>query len=380
MTDKDNIVVEDLTPEEKVEMKDLETIEDKIGKGEELTPEEQTTLGKADAPVGDIETPNEETEETDDAEKKSDKAPEKEEGEEKPKDEPADKAKESDDPAKDDDAEVEEEGKQKVEEELEKPEGKQDLAKFNKNETALYWDLKRERRGRQKAEAERDLLRFDKAKDQKKVEPAKEEEEEEDMFADRDDDDFLSVAEAKKLVQSMKKAPALPAQQGEPQVDPVRLGYVKMCDDKARETFDDYNEVMECGQELLDNSVVYQVEVARAVQQGLNPAVVAYNLIKGDPDFPKTLPIAQARLAARGDKPEKKETPKVDPTKAKKAKETEKKIETNQNKVKTSGHFSGGAEGGTDEFTEEQFLNMTDADFAALPKKTRDNILVKYGA
>ena len=380
---KEKIVAEELTPEEQQEMKDLESIQDKIDKGEELSPEEQALLGKEDAPEGDQEVTPEETDEskeTSDAEKKDDDA-EKEEGEDKDKEtKPADEAKKESDAAQKDDAEITEEVKQKVADELDKPEEKQDLSKFNKNETALYWDLKRERRSRQKAEAERDLLRFEKAKDQKPEEKAKEDKD--DLFEGKEDDEFLSVAEAKKLVEklqaSSKQQPGDQIQQ-----DPIQRHYIKICDERAREIYDDYEEVLECGKELLDNTPVYQMEIAKSVYAGKNPAIVAYHLIKGDPDFPKVLPIAQARIAAAGKKPSKKEPAKkedkVDPAKAKKAKETEDKIEKNTNKVKTSGHFSGGGESATGEFTEDQVLNMSDAEFAALPKKTRDSFLTKFG-
>jgi hypothetical protein len=369
-----------MAKEEKVVATDeqkLATIDEKIGKGEELTPEEQALLGDEPGPDGDIEVVKDneydEDPEASDAPKKDEDTPD--EGDDEGKDEPTDKAKESDETATD----AEKESKDKVEAELAKPDDAQDLSKFNENETALYWELKRERRSRQKAESERDLLRLDKAREAKKTEEAKETPDEiEDMLKDRDDDDFLSIAETKKLLASLKKAPAQ-QEQAQDQGDPIRQGYIKMCDDTARATLTDYDDVMECT-EIMESNPIYKVEIAKAVQEGKNPAIVAYHLIKGDPDFPKTLPIAQARIAARGDKPKAAAKPKVDPEKAKKAKEAEAKIEKNQTKVKTSGHYgSGTPDGGSGELTEQEVLDMSDAEFAALPKKTRDSLLKKFG-
>jgi len=384
------------TPEQNEEQ-ELNDIQAKIDKGEELTPEEEKALlssGELETNIGsnveedeeekekafekeeDIEDIDEESgdkdeddEETPAAEKEPQEKPGTETGEQDSDD--ADSKKE---PEKEDDADI-----SKINQELDKPDGQEDLEGLTKREKALYWEMKRDRRKRQQAEEERDTLKFKelKRKAQEEAEAGKKEEEE-DPFEGKEDDDFLSVADAKKILAG--KAKDKGADKNEQVNAALMHPFLRMADKEARERYsEDYDDVIECAPEIVDVNPSYLKEIADAVAKGENPAIKMYHLIKADPQFEKTLPVAQARLKAAGRGPKKEEKKQEKKEVSSKTKEAQEKFKKNQQKPKTSAHYSNGSEVNIDNMSIEDYAKMPDSEFAALPRHKRDAILKKFG-
>ena len=356
---------------------DMKAVEEKITNKQALTPEEIKEVMSL-PPGGVIANEPEEAEDIFkdaidlDEPKKEDK---KEEVKEPPKEEEKKAAEPP--PAK----EPEEAHLDKVYKELDKPEGQEDLSAFSKNEKGLFWEMKRERRARQKAEEERDVLRFDKIK----RENAPKEEPKEPVMPDIGDDDFVSGKQLKEIVKNLK-APKVPEAPAQNPMSGMQQRYMAMCDQVARGQYDDYDEVIEAANDILQANPDYTKQLVNAFQKGDNPALVAYHLAKGDPSFDKAITAARIRIDART--PKKKEPPKEEAKKEEKpeapkvdeAKEKEKKIEENSNKAKTSGSFGGGEGGEGAGMTLQDVMDMSDADFAKLPKAKREALLKKYGA
>lgn len=364
---------------------DMKVIETKIEKGEALSDEEtEMFMG---GPM-EIDEEDEEVWEGDDTntdkdvegktdEKEEDSDTDKGDSETETKSETETEKKEEQEPSKEEVvADTKEETKSEdkldlnsLETELAKPLGTEDLKGFNKKEQAYFWQMRRDRQARQKAEMERDELRFAEAK-RKAVEDAKEKTVETDTT--HDPDDFVTFADLQKNKEPRKDA------QTEPSAEVAwRDQYINMCEGVAKDKFEDYGEVIECADTIVATSPVYQKQVVESMSRGENPAIFMYHLIKSDPEFTKALPIAKARLEAKGIKTQKVE--KTDAAKEEKAKEVEAKIEKNVNKPKTSGHHSG-SEAETEKFpTLESISDMSDEEFAAMPKNKRDAILKKYG-
>jgi hypothetical protein len=358
---------------------DPKVIETKIDKGETLSKEEEQWMmetqeapgdynkGKTD-PVESVGKPAEKTDEKP-AEKKVEK--------------PAEKA----------EVDGAEDFFVKLERELVKPDGKEDLKDFSVREKAYFHSMKRDRKERQKAETERDVAKFELSKVKKPVE--KKEEEEVDPLADldkKDPTDFMTVAEVKKLMQAVTKAPAKKEEEAKPtsiMAAPGAKRYLEMCDKEARGAHEDYEKVLTLAPEIIEGNTGYQAQLADALMKGENPAETMYSLIKNDPEFEKLLPIAEARAKAKGaqnlEKKEKKEEPPkpvktdADLAKEKDAEAAQEALEKNSNKRKTTGHQdSSDTFEGTDR-TAEEIQKMTDLEFARLPKKTRQKYLELYG-
>lgn len=274
----------------------------------------------------------------------------------------------------------------KIERELAKPEGKEDLNNFTPREKAYYYQMRRDRKARQQAEADRDAALFREAQG-KKV-PEKKEETAPDALEElkkKDPTDFMTVADVLKVVDSIKK-PAEEPGKGKPAADPVRVAFLKYSENEARAKFpEDYDAVMELTEEILLSDEKSLIEVAKAMNAGDNPAIKSYELIKSHPDFAKLFPVAEAKIKARGQadkKPdEKKEETKpaaksqAEIEKEKKALATEKALETNANKKKTTGNVEGGADAEDGEPSWDEISKMSDKQFAKLPKKTRQKYL-----
>jgi len=354
-------------------MKEIET---KIEKGEDLT-EEETKLfmsgemeaepdeeGVWDAKEDKEDTTDSEKEETETTETEDTTDSKEEKKEEESSEEVVAEKTTTEEPKSEDDLDL-----NGLETELAKPLGQEDLKGFNKKEQAYFWQMRRDRQARQKAEMERDELRFAEAR-RKAVEDAKEKTVETDTV--HDPDDFVTYGDLQKIKEPRKDAKTEPSAE-----IAWREQYVNMCEVVAKQQFEDYQEVIECADSIVATSRVYQKQVVESMNRGENPAIFMYHLIKGDPEFDKALPIAKARLEAKGIKTQKEKE--VDTSKEEKAKEVEAKIKKNENKPKTSGHHSG-SEAETDKFpTLESISDMSDEEFAALPKNKRDAILKKYG-
>lgn len=272
----------------------------------------------------------------------------------------------------------------KLNKELEKPEGKEDLSGYNDREKAYFWSMRRDRRARQEAERERDEAKFkltQKIKADADAEAKKKAEadakEAESLLEGKADEEPVSVADVKKIITSIKKQMA-PVDR--PFVDvqnPIVRSYLVQCDKSARETLGgDYEEVVECTQDIVTGNEGYMRQVADAIVKGENPAILIYNLIKGDPAFPTTLPKVQARLKAAGKLPEKSEE---DKKKEADALAEQKRLEESQNKARTSAHGTIKDDKSGREYTLEEITAMSDREFGNLSKKTREEYLHKYG-
>lgn len=260
----------------------------------------------------------------------------------------------------------------KVYKELDKPEGQEDLSAFSKNEKGLFWEMKRERRARQKAEEERDVLRL---KELRREQAPKDEVKE--TAIEIGDDDFVSGKQLKEILKTQKKETPAPNP-----MTGMQQKYMAMCDEVARAKYDDYDEVIEAANDVIQANPEYVKQLVDAFQRGDNPALIAYHLVKGDEGFEKALKSARIRIEARTPKkkePPKEEAKKEEPQAKEEAREKEKKIEENLNKAKTSGN-TGGGEGGEPGLTLQDIYEMSDRDFAKLPKAKREAILKKYGA
>ena len=276
----------------------------------------------------------------------------------------------------------------KVERLLQKPEDQvteKDLENYSKRERAYYYQMRRDRKARQTAESERDAAKFEliKLKQQKPTEEPKKEED--DPLKGKEDGDFVSVADVKKiLAKGLKKEE--PAKGPSSIIDlPIVQSFIKTCDEKVAAEKPDYEEVMELCEEIINPNPAYGKQVAEALIQGKNPALTMYELIKADPEFAKLLPAAQVRVKARKVKKpeEKKEEPKVKTAeelkKEKEAAAAEEALENNAHKEKTSGHASGKDKLEGSDLTLEQIGAMSDREFAKLPKKVREKYLEMYG-
>jgi len=264
-------------------------------------------------------------------------------------------------------------GWNKVEEQLDRPEGSEDLSAFSDVEKGLFYEARRQRKRAQDAESERDVLKFQKIKGDVNPEDKTNETEESD-----DDDDFVTKGDVKKAVQDAVKSTGKDKGGAEASVDPMVSNYLAMCDVTAKSQHKDYEEVLECSQEIIATNPAAQMEVAKALKDGRNPALVMYSLIKGDPKFETILPIAQARLASV--KKDKESTTSTESKKetVKKAEETEKKLADNKKKPTTSAHHTGG-EGSGKVISYMDFIGMSDQEFSNRPKAERDQLLKKYG-
>lgn len=373
---------------------DQKVVEEKLAKGETLTPEETKFVMSVPPPgfekvrqendgffdgVVDVDKDKAEKEKAAaEAKKKEDeaakKAPEDAKSKEKSKETPAPEAKEKQPP----EPPPAEGAIERLERELEKPEGQEDLKGFSDKEKAYFWQMRRDRRARQKAEEERDIIRLDRAKEKALADEAAKKAKEapviEDPLKDREDEDFITVKDAKKLLETAaKQTPSAPAG---PSFDPIAAGYLKMCDKEAATKFADYAEVIACVDEIVNVNPAYQKKVAESIRRGDNPAIEMYYIIKGDPEFLKVLEKAKAQGKVPMEKKE--ELSADEKRKVEEAKRNQEALEKNTNREKTSGH-AGGAESAAGEISLEQLLKMSDKEFAKIPKAKRDALLKQLG-
>jgi hypothetical protein len=365
-------------------MAELTEIEQKLKNGTELTPEEtkkaleNSSVTKQAGEVDDkvFEAAEEiETEEQKKAKasKKDDITPP----------EPGDKKAETPEPEKTPQGEEikgreGDDTKEKLEKELSKPDGEEDLTNFSQREKGLFWELRRERRARQLLEEENSLLQQQQLQatlsKKDKTTDSQPKEEAEALPPERDPDDFVTFKDIQSMTSGKGKGKT---ESGE--ADFFKSNFLRACEEVARTKFPDYDEVIECSPEIIQNGkhkTLYASKIQEAVIKGQNPALVAYEIIKKDPDFKNTIDIARARIKALGIKlPEKKEEVVVD-----KGKKVEEKVEENLSKVTTSGHHSGGVDKiDAKELTLEQLSSMSQSDFRKIPKSKREYYLKKYG-
>lgn len=389
-----------------------EAVQGKLDKGEKLTPEETKFVMSLppdgvepapentdeDDPFKDIEDEGKEEEGKEKEEKGEEEGKEKEtpEGDEdKEEAEPGKAAKEkpeekkseakpgeAEPPKKEEEKKPDEETfHAKVERTLDLPDYKINLDGYSDREKGLFWELRKERKARQKAEEERDAERFDKIKKQKLEElKAKEKAEEEEEKPSEDDEEFITKGEAKKREKARKEAEALD------RAAQARAVIIRTSDIAAHsiiesrrakgEDLPDYDKVMELGPVIIEGNEEYGKAIQAVWNKGGNAALTCYDLIRKDPRF-KSLynPEAPAKAAEKPKEEKPKETP------AEKGKETLKKIDENSKKVKTSGAHGGGgeAQGDYGEYSFDQLLNMSTSEFRKVPKKIREKFLKDVG-
>jgi hypothetical protein len=272
----------------------------------------------------------------------------------------------------------------KLEEMLAKPEGKEDFTGWTKREQAYYWRMRREQKRASQAEADRDAARFELIK-VKKEKPAEEPiKEEEDPLKGKEEGDFLTVADSRKILAKIQKKEEPPKGTGSIIDLPFVQAYIASCDEKMAVEKADYEETMELTEEIINTNPAYQKAVAEALIQGKNPALKMYELIQADPEYAKLLPAAQTRVQARkAKKSDKKEEPKAKTAEELKkeadAAEAERKLKENADKPKTSGHAEGKDKIEGSDYTLEQITAMSDREFSKLPKKVREKYLELYG-
>ena len=380
----------------------IETINEKLTKGETLSPEETKfvmaqppeTTGLSNKEADEDEQGEIDWGKAEDLEKKEEakdekkeEAPKEKEPEKKP--EEAKKEEKIEPPKEEEDNLVD---FAKIERELAKPEGQEDLSAFKKKEASFFYQLRNERKARKKAEEERDAARFREVQRQQ-TEKAKEPEEkkEEDPLAElkaRDPEDFMTVKEVVTVLEKVNKPKKEEVKKEEvkeqkPPVDPFRLAALRLWESEAKKSHDDFDAVMELHEELLSKDEKNLPQIAQAIVEGKNPAETAYQLIKSHPDFAKLFPAAEIRVKARQEAQSK--PPEKTPEQLKKeqeAKAAEEALEKNKEKTKTTGHASGeakGSEGTIDGVTVDDIMKMSDLEFSRLPKKTREAFLQKYG-
>ena len=370
----------------------VEKIDEKLAKGEKLTKEESQFImslppenaSDTNKPTVEVEEEIEWPVEADDKkvdEKTNDKDKEKVE-DKKPELKPEEKKPVVEDTKLD---------IERLEVELAKPEGKESLDGLTKREVAYFWSMRRDRRARQRAEEERDAARFSVAKLKKeKEEPEVKKEPEEDPLKDlkaKDPEDFMTVAEAVKVLEKALKKPPAPKEEAPKQrvLDPVHQKYLQFCENECKANHsDDYDAVMELAPEIINSNEKYVLEVGQAIQSGENPAEKVYQLIKQDAEFDKLFPAAEIKVKARKTVEKKPDKTPEELEKEKKAQAAEAALEKNKDKTKTTGHAGG--EGGAaedsdkvDGYSINDITNMSDLQFAKLPKKTREKFLQLYG-
>lgn len=336
----------------------LEKIENKIDKGEPLTPAEDKILnavesGEPSEPVEDSEDVAEESP----SEKDEETIPSKKEEIEEPA------------PKK-----VEADRKAVIEKDAEKPLDEVDIEKYTPRERALFFELKEERQKRQESQKESDTLKFQKAKDEARAQieaekAAKEADKEQDPFEGLEDDDLLTAGQLKKLLASKKE----PARKETPQVDQAAETIRKMQMEnwvlKAQAKIPDVMDVIAYTDEFLVGDPVATAEVTEVVKKGGNPLIASYNYLKASPHWAKI----EARLRAKNgdsDLDQKKEE------EARTNKERAERIETNKKKPVTTG--SGGGVISSGEYTIQELLDMPDEDFVKLPKAQREKVLESF--
>ena len=270
-----------------------------------------------------------------------------------------------------------EERRKLINAELDKPDGQVDLSKFTPTEIGLYWDLKKERRARQKAEQKnrvndfKEIQRALKEDEKPEGEEGAEGESEDPLkvLADMDDDDIPTVGQLKKILAGAKKAPKEKAPPAPAKsirtIDQIRFEKIEANDRLKAKGITDFYDVVDYAEAALAHNPDAQEELRETALAGGNVVEKTYFLIKGSKRWPEIEKAIKAE----------KNKGKADPDN----KDRAERIKKNEVKVKTTGPSGGGA-APTGEYTVEQIMAMSPREFGALPKKTQDAILIKYGS
>lgn len=280
-----------------------------------------------------------------------------------PKKEPEEKAEEK--------KPSEDEWKSKAEKELTKPEGMEDLSGFTPKEKGLFYELRRQRRRAQRAEAERKeaehQLIQNKAKEEKD-EDVDLEAESKKIFEGKQEDDLLTVAEAKKILTlaGKRKTPKVDMRGTDAQIRAIRFQVAKI--DTMR-IHPDAEQVLSFTDELFDNDSLEaqqaREEVREAYHKGGNFVAVMYNLIKAHPKFPEL----EKRIPAKGQAESRRKDPDLEDR-------NKRATKLAADRTKTTGGAGGGG-GRAEEITLEEASKLSPEEFGKLPEKVRKRLL--YG-
>lgn len=356
----------------------LEAIDQKIDKGEELTPEEKSLVD------GDGSQQEEEQVDPENKNlgiKKEKQKEDSEEANEKAAETPAEKdakAAEAKKKEADDAAAKEAERKNAIEKEAEKPIDEANIENYSQTERALFFELRKERRKRQEAQRESDTLKFQRQKAERERQLQREREEAEakakaevDPFEGREDDDLLTVADVKKLFTKGKKE--TPKGKEEPSVEEVRAERLQRENWllKAQQKAPDLLTVLTYADTLLIDDDNARAEVEDVVAKGGNPILATYKLLKSHPKWAEIEAKLKTTSAKNDDKGDKKDEANLSEDEKK---ERAERIEKNNKKVVTTG-TGGGGSATPGEYTLQEVLNMSEEEFGNLPKSQRDRIL-----
>lgn len=247
-----------------------------------------------------------------------------------------------------------------------------DMKGWTDREVGLYYAMRRERRGRQTAEKERNTLQFRQLREEIMArEPAKPKEGEE---AEPGADDLVP----RKFVET-KVSEAVRASAQENWGLRLRLDEME-----ARQDRTDFVEVMLAGKSIIAETPDYQDDIREAFERGENLAITTYNLIKSDQRFTSRL---QEHRTLKGTTPAQ---PTKQPAQAPQSPTKEivsphvqaaEKVKQNAGKPITSGAAAagGGGEPQTGK-TIRDYLKMTPQEFGALPMAEQDRILLELGS
>lgn len=359
----------------------IPSIEKKIQAGETLTAAEEKEImsmpkGESDVPARTDEKPEEKKEEAlvggstgikkpgskKDEDGETDKADK--QGSDEEAEDTSDEKDGKADAAADDKSELTSDMRTRLQRELEKPEGAEDLADFSNRERGVFWELRKERLKRQRAEQEADELKFERMKKELTKPAPVEDDEEADPFKDRDEDDLLTVADVKKLLSKRSKEEPKPKQTA-PLMTPeeIRIHKVEADSILARKGIKDFYDVIDLADKVLDGDIEAANYLREVKRKGNNVALAAYHLIKGSDKYET---IAAKTEQAPG---------KVSDVNKKRAE----KIEANNNKIRTTGG-GGNPPAPADEYSIGEIAAMPPSEFGKLPKKTRDAIMLKFGS
>lgn len=278
----------------------------------------------------------------------------------------------------------------KIEKEMAKPEGRRDFTGWTPREKAYFHQMEKDRKARQQAQEDRDAALFREIKS-KQTKKADEEVVAEDPLAElkkKDPEDYMNVGEVVKILEKVITAKPKTDEKPAQGFPPAFVKLMELSDKEAKANHpEDYDAVMELTEDLINNNPAYLKQIHDGIIKGDNPAEITYKLIKDDPQFATLFPAAQTRALAKQKKVDKPGGPAKSPEDLKKEKEAQAaqdKLKENQNKKKTTVHAGG--EGGQEEgdtidgYSIQDIYNMSDLTFAKLPKSTRDKFLEKYGA
>jgi hypothetical protein len=238
--------------------------------------------------------------------------------------------------------------------------------------------MRRDRKARQQAEAERDVALFQLTKLKNPPPPPP------DPLAGLAADDVLTVQEVReRLAKTPPPAapetiPAGPAAQAK--------HYLVMCEKEARAAHEDFDSVMELT-ELVDNDAPTLREISERVKAGENPAEVMYTKIKQHKDFTNLLPAAELRVKARKTAPAAPPASQApaapaapeDKAKIKSATDAEQALKDNAARAKTTAHVSAREGKPAEELTLEEIGSMSDLAFSKLPRHVRNRYLKMHG-